>query len=44
MLMGDKSRLGNNWYPTRVNEIENRLIPAWERANPGHQARIRRTR
>ena len=44
MLMGDKTRLGNNRYPTRVNEIENQLIPAWERTNPGHQARVRRTR
>ena len=44
MLMGDKTSLGNLWYPTRVNEIENRLIPRWETANPGHHARIRRTR
>ena len=44
MLMGDKSTLGNHWYPRWVNEIENRLIPGWETSNPGHHARIRRTR
>lgn len=44
MLMGDKKSLGNLWYPTRVNEIETRLIPRWEAANPGHHARIKRTR
>ena len=44
MLLGDKTALGNFWYPTRVNEIETRLIPGWESANHGHHARIRRTR
>ena len=44
MLMGDKTTLGNYWYPRWVNEIENRLIPGWETSNPGHHARIRRTR
>ena len=31
-------------YPQRVNEIESRLIPDWEHANPAHRAIIRRTR
>jgi len=44
MLLGDKTALGNLWYPTRVNEIETQLKPGWEAANPGHHARIRRTR
>ncbi len=44
MLMGDKTTLGSQWYPARVNEIEGRLIPDWERSNPGDHARIRRTR
>lgn len=44
MLMGDKSALGNNWYPAKVNEIEHRLVPDWERSHPTHQAQVRRTR
>ena len=44
MLMGDKSATGNQWYPQRVNNIETRLIPDWERNNPGHRAIIRKTR
>ena len=39
MLMGDKSRLGNQWYPQKVQEIEGRLIPDWQRHNPTHRAR-----
>ena len=44
MLMGDKTRLGSYWYPAQVKKIEDQLIPGWERSNPGHHARIRRTR
>ena len=44
MLMGDKSATGNQWYPQRVNDIETRLIPDWERNNPGHRAIVRKTR
>jgi hypothetical protein len=44
MLMGDKTALGNNWYPSKVNDIENRLVPDWERAHPTHHAQVRRTR
>lgn len=44
MLMGDKKKLANHWYPVRVNEIEDHLIPDWERSNPGHHAIVKRTR
>lgn len=44
MLMGDKTNLGNQWYPVRVNEIETRLIPGWEQANQGHHAIEKRRR
>lgn len=44
MLMGDKTALGNNWYPSKVNDIENRLVPDWERAHPTHRAQVRRAR
>lgn len=43
MLMGDKTTLGNNWYPSKINAIENTLVPDWERTNP-HHAQVRRTR
>lgn len=33
MLMGDKTALGNNWYPSKVAAIENTLVPDWERTN-----------
>lgn len=44
MLMGDKTKLGNNWYPSKVTTIENTLVPDWERTNPNHHAQVRRTR
>ena len=44
MLMGDKTLLGNNWYPSKVTAIENTLVPDWERTNPNHHAQVRRTR
>lgn len=44
MLMGDKSTLGNNWYPSKVNEVEHKLAPDWERSHPTHHAQVRRTR
>ena len=43
MLMGDKSKLGSLWYPAKVNEIENRMIPDWERTHR-HKAMVRRRR
>jgi hypothetical protein len=44
MLMGDKTTLGNNWYPSKVHAIERALVPDWERANPTPRAQVRRTR
>jgi hypothetical protein len=44
MLMGDKADLNNDWYPAKVQLIELTLVPEWERANPSHRARVRRTR
>ena len=44
MLIGDKTKLGNNWYPSKVTAIENTLVPDWERNNPNHHAQVRRTR
>jgi hypothetical protein len=44
ILMGDKTQLGNNWYPSKVNAIESTLVPDWERTNPNQQAQVRRTR
>lgn len=44
MLMGDKTALKNYWYPTKVKDIEDRLVPDWERNNPTHRALVRRTR
>ena len=44
MLMGDKTDLGNNWYPAKVAYIENTLAPSWEQAHPSHRAIVRRTR
>ena len=44
MLMGDKTLLGNNGYPSKVTAIENTLVPDWERTNPNHHAQVRRTR
>ncbi|MHB1536434.1 MAG: hypothetical protein ACYC1D_17860 [Acidimicrobiales bacterium] len=42
MLIGDKTTLGNQWYPPRVQLIESKLVPEWERANPTHRAWRRR--
>ncbi len=44
MLMGDKTTLGNNWYPSKINTIENTLVPDWEHTHPNHHAQVRRTR
>lgn len=44
MLLGDKTALKNEWYPTKVEHIELKLVPDWERANPSHHAIVRRTR
>lgn len=44
MLMGDKTALNNDWYPAKVKQIELIQVPEWEKANPSHKARVRRTR
>lgn len=44
MLLGDKTALGNNWYPSKVQLVEATLVPDWERSNPTHHAQVRRTR
>lgn len=44
MLLGDKTDLKNDWYPTKVKYIELKLVPDWERANSSHHAITRRTR
>ena len=44
MLAGDKSDLGNAWYPSIVAQIDGTMIPEWERRKPEHKAQVRRTR
>jgi hypothetical protein len=44
MLAGDKTALGNDWYPGVVNQIDNSMVGDWERTHPTHKARVRRTR
>ncbi|MEW6470945.1 MAG: hypothetical protein AB1679_01625 [Actinomycetota bacterium] len=39
MLLGDKQKLGNQWYPKTVVQIEGRMIPDWQRTHPTHKAR-----
>jgi hypothetical protein len=42
MLIGDKTGLGNLWYPRHVTVIETVLVPEWERHRPTHKALTRR--
>lgn len=44
MLMGDKTEDGNEWYPSKVERIENTLIPQWTKAHPTHRVIERRSR
>jgi hypothetical protein len=44
MLLGDKSTIGNLWYPAVVQHIETVMIPAWERTHPNHSAIVKRSR
>ncbi len=44
MLVGDKTRLGNDWYRSVVGRIDNLMVPQWERTHPTHRATVRRTR
>lgn len=42
MLVGDKTRLGNRWYPRVVRQIEGTMIGEWHRRHPGHRVQVRR--
>ena len=44
MLMGDKTYLGNAWYPRTVKQIEGAMIGEWQGQNPNHRARLRGNR
>ncbi len=44
MLVGDKTQLGNEWYPSVVKQIESTMIGEWRRHQPSHRARVRRIR
>lgn len=44
MLAGDKTRLGNDWYPSVVKQIDNTMVDDWERTHPTHKAKVRRAR
>ena len=40
MLIGDKTELGNDWYPPTVKQIEGTMIGEWHRRHPNPQAPI----
>jgi len=42
MLVGDKTQLGNEWYPSVVRQIEGTMIGEWHQHRPSHHARVRR--
>jgi hypothetical protein len=42
LFIGDKTELGNKWYPAAVARIEGEFLPKWEGAHPGHRARRRK--
>jgi hypothetical protein len=44
MLAGDKTTLGNDWYPGVAKQIDNDMVIDWERTHPSHRARVRRAR
>ncbi|MDY7106773.1 MAG: hypothetical protein S0880_36825 [Actinomycetota bacterium] len=44
LFIGDKTDLGNAWYPRAVTRIEGTMIPVWEGQHPGHRARPKRRR
>jgi hypothetical protein len=37
MFIGDKSALGNAWYPSAIAKVEGQLIPTWTAAHPKHR-------
>lgn len=44
MLIGNKTHLGNAWYPEAVRRIEGVMIGEWQGQNPNHRARLRGNR
>ena len=44
MLVGDKTQLGNEWYPSVVKQIESTMIGEWHQHQPSHRAQVRRIR
>lgn len=42
MFIGDKTGLGNTWYPKAIAKVEGELIPSWTRAHPKHRPLRRR--
>jgi hypothetical protein len=42
LFIGDKTGLGNRWYPAAVARIEGDFLPRWEGMHPRHKARRRR--
>ena len=41
MLVGDKTQLGNEWYPSVVRQIEGIMIGEWHRHQPSQRAQVR---
>ena len=37
MFIGDKSALGNAWYPSAIAKVEGQMIPTWTSAHPKHR-------
>lgn len=45
MFIGDKTDLGNDWYPSAIQRIDNAsMVTEWTRTHPAHQAQTRRPR
>lgn len=44
MTMGDKTSLGNKWYPAQVRLIEWKLVPDWIRTHPTYRVQERSSR
>lgn len=41
MLVGDKAKLGNEWYPRVVRQIEGIMIGEWHQHQPSHRVQVR---
>ena len=44
MLVGDKTQLGNEWYPSVVKQIESTMTGEWHQHQPSQRAQVRRIR